>query len=264
MADSIAKNVNDVITNISDFNEFVDSKSFKFTTNPQNLIVGLKLKGNNAKIIVQGHDEDFAEVSGIYKPRLGRTLDFKLLEENGHISLDYDENSVKYVRIYAKVPNYSIKDIDLFTNNGKIELEDIKAQNAYIKTSNSSLKASRATIESIIFNTSNGAITLEEVLTKKANLFTSNGAIKIFQLDSIEGEATLDIKTSNGSVTIDSENTSIKFSANTSNGKIITSSDFIYNENRKNFVKAMSQNYEESKNKLNIKIITSNAAIQIK
>ncbi|MCL1924695.1 MAG: DUF4097 domain-containing protein [Defluviitaleaceae bacterium] len=288
ITENVTKAVNEVgiIVDLGEIGnrEFVDSKQFIFTANTPEVIESLKLKAKNSQVQIEGYHGSIIEIRGSYKPRIGKIVEIKLLEENNSIELDYDYNAVKHLSIQARIPNLFINEIDAVTSNSKIMIEDIKAKDIYAKTtngsiitedveanlldlstSNSSISISDSKSEKAKLATSNGAIKLEDVYITETRAMTSNGKISVESLNPINIEATLDAQTSNASIVVNIEETPAKFRASTSNGKVsVDGGVYNYSENSKSFVEAISPYYEEASKKIKMNLSTSNGNIKIK
>ena len=263
--------------------EYVDTKQFIFTTNAPEKIENLKLRAKNSSIQIEGYHGSVVEIRGNYRPKLGKTVEIKLRDEEKELELEYDYNAVKYLSIHVKIPNTFINMIDAFTTNGLISIEDINAKDIYAKSSNGAIKSEDVEANMIDLESSNGAITVEDCKVDKAKLTTSNANIKLDDIfisevrartsnakivadgiAPIDSEAILDALTSNASISIDTDGLcSKKFRASTSHGKVTCDGVYDYIENSKSFVEAVSPNYEGAAKKLKMNLSTSNGNIKI-
>ena len=287
ITENVTKAVEGVAINLDfeGFNnrDYVDSNHFIFTDTTPEVIESLKLKGKNGTVKVEGYHGSVIEIRGDYKTRIGKTADIKLIEENSRLELDYDPNAVKYLSIEARIPNVFINEIDVFSTNANICVEDITAKDIYAKTSNSGIAIENTQARLLDLNSSNGKISVEDTKAEKAkistsnssiklegvyitetNARTSNGKISIEYLEPIDTEAIVDAQTSNSSIVVEAGNTALKFRASTSNGRITTEGIYNFLENSKTFVEAVNPNFDEAMKKVKINLSTSNGNIKIK
>lgn len=98
------------------------------------------------------------------------------------------------------LPKQQYKDVTIATDNGKIEINELAAENIDIQSSN-------------------GKISLEDILSDKLNIHTSNGLIKLTDIEARDTK----FKSDNGKVTL--TNVLGDISGDTSNGKITVNTE---------------------------------------
>ncbi|MEG1886770.1 MAG: DUF4097 family beta strand repeat-containing protein [Oscillospiraceae bacterium] len=141
---------------------------------------------------------------------------------------------------YISLNNISLESLNLKTSNNNILLENIEVnKSAQVNTSNGAIKLIKSEIGGeIICNTSNAKVELENVIAQNANIRTSNGRIRLENIECSEnitvknsnssillrevkfGEM-LDCQTSNGNISgeIDGKISDYSIKSITSNGK---------------------------------------------
>ncbi|MCL2378581.1 MAG: DUF4097 family beta strand repeat-containing protein [Defluviitaleaceae bacterium] len=177
-------------------------KTESFTSRPvlQGL-AQLELHGKNDKIEVHAYEGDCVQLRIDYDARHPDGY-VEFHEENGHISLRFDDKVMRSVRVICHVPRMHIGqvyaatkngriqvgditagDINLSTKNDKIILEAISCKSLSAVTKNGNIKAIAVTGENIILQTTNAKITAEDVHGALLNLKTTNAGIKTSGID---------------------------------------------------------------------------------
>ncbi len=124
------------------------------------------------------------------------------------------------LKIIVSLPEKQFKKIEAKSDNGRISVEDIEAENIMVETMNGQIRLQNVKSNTIQANTNNGKIILEHVegeiigtsdngrislITKHLNqpieLTTDNGRIEILT-ESEPTNATIEAKTDNGKITI--------------------------------------------------------------
>lgn len=141
-------------------------------------------------------------------------------------SVDYVVEAPAGVDVRGKTSNGAIEltevgEVDVGTSNGRVELEDVSGQvdvetsNGRIigrdlngdgvraSTSNGGIELELGEAQDVAASTSNGAIELSvPEATYRVTAETSNGSTEIGVADDPDGEFELDLRTSNGSITV--------------------------------------------------------------
>lgn len=235
-----------------------ESENYSFENYTYTGVDSISVNVSNANIIVEeSSDNQFgikAELSYLSdEPVVGvenGILKFEKTTKHSFNLFSFDFNmfddSSNTVIIYVP-KNSSLDDISLYTSNGRIELNEIKAKTVVADTSNGSIVSSKLNItEESSFTTSNGRIEIDGIFLEKTYIKTSNG--KIIANGTFKGNTNL--KTSNGTITftnsIRRDDCDIK--ADTSNGSItidgskVSSDDFYENNKSENAVDLKSSN----------------------
>ncbi len=154
----------------------------------------------------------------VYVPN-GVMSQIKIRTSNGKIIFD-NETTLK------------ANNIDLKTDNGSVEISYLVTNSLAIKTSNGKINLNNISAERVDADTSNGSINIENLTSEDIRLDTSNGKISL-NLFGNKNEYNYNLKTSNGSVSINGNKYSDSFSeingkekdiyAHTSNGSIMLS-----------------------------------------
>jgi len=205
--DDIAGSIKDseVSVNISDiFNGTYGhhKRTEHFTSQPvlQGL-TQLDLNGKNDKIEIYAYDGDCVQIRCDYDARRpDYFVDFH--EENGHVSLWFDDKTMRSVRIICHVPRVHIGHINAVTKNARIHVADITAGNINLSTKNDvillesiscggltaitrneNIKAMTISAEDIYLETTNAKITAENIRAANLTLKTTNAGIKTAYID---------------------------------------------------------------------------------
>jgi len=152
------------------------------------------------------------------------------------------------------VESVTAEHIDLATTNSKIVLDEVVAKEAKLKTTNAAIKLSDLDVKKLFVKTSNGSIKLEDVI-KKADPDVADG----------HSEYTIEAHTTNSRIQIClPKEVGYKIQASTSTGKIASDIEDLHFQERKNsYMSAISQKYEEFKQKAKINLSTTNSSIKI-
>lgn len=113
--------------------------------------------------------------------------------------------------------------LDLGTSNGRIEVNDLRADDVHAATSNGRVVVTGSRVGSARLTTSNGRIVAMGV-SGDLKARTSNGRIEASIQEPDGGEHQVDLKTSNGKIVVglaDSSRHGYRLQASTSSGKII-------------------------------------------
>jgi len=195
----------EVTTNLSDIFSGTyghHNKAETFTSQPvlQGL-TQLDLNGKNDKIEIYSYDGDCVQIHCEYDARRPDSY-VKFHEENGHISLWFDDKAMRSVKIVCQVPRVHIGhihavtknarimlggitagDISLTTKNDGIFLESVNCGGLTANTTNDKIKAMVISGENIHLETTNSRITAEDVHAGALTLKTTNAGIKTAHLD---------------------------------------------------------------------------------
>ena len=136
-----------------------------------------------------------------------RLEDFKvdlvetIVQEQGRLVLQYDipATAKRYysVEVEANLPSQASIDLEMYSSNGKIELNDLKGESLNLRTSNGEIVLNNVFAEKIMGDTSNGAIRgMFDALD--TTLSTSNGRIELTLPCTMTGK--YELETSNGDV----------------------------------------------------------------
>ena len=246
MVDDISDSLGDMDIRVGLMDIFGDHHRMTetFTSSPvlQNL-AQLNLNGKNDKIEIHAYDGDCVQIQCTYDARHPDChVDFH--DENGCISLLFEDKAMRSVRVMCRVPRVRIGQLHAHTKNAQIHLADINAEDiqAHTKndkiimesvtckeltanTRNAGIKARAVSGANILLETTNAKITVEDIRAGSLNLKTTNAGIKTAYLD----VAHLTMKTTNSGLKLedaymsdgptawDSEHT---LEAHTTNGNI--------------------------------------------
>lgn len=133
-------------------------------------------------------------------------VDVRGSTSNGAIELD-DVGDVEVGTSNGRIDLEGVDGtVDVSTSNGRIEGDDLNGDGIRAETSNGAIDLSLGTAQDVEAVTSNGSIELSvpadsyRVLTE-----TSNGGTNIGIASDPDGRFTLDLRTSNGSITVEEE-----------------------------------------------------------
>ena len=192
----------DVDINLSDFVGGGHSRTEHFTSKPiLQSLAQLELNGKNDKIEIHGHDGNTVQISCEYDARYPDAHVY-YHEENGHISLQFDDKAMKSVKVLCRVPrvhvgkitaltkndsilmvNVAAGDIELATKNDPIYIEAINCTNLIAHTKNDNIKARAISGHTVFLETTNSKIVAEDIHADTLTLSTTNSGIKTAAID---------------------------------------------------------------------------------
>ena len=164
-------------------------------------------------------------------------FDLASLFENTNITVyipneSYEELSINNTNggiTFENIKKLEFENIDLSTSNGRIELNEVIADDISIKTSNGRIDISEVTSKKIYAKSSNGSLNLYDTISKDIELKTSNGSINA-KIIGNKNDYNFELKTSNGKIKLNNNEYSNKLNENnksnqdiyakTSNGSI--------------------------------------------
>ena len=154
------------------------------------------------------------------------------------------------------------------TKNAEIRLDDVKAHNIDCRTKNAEIKVDNIKANEAQIYTSNALIEISDSDLNKISAKTSNADLHLFDpINTDRDELTkLEAETSNGAIKLKLPDVDRKFKirASTSNGHIKNDFDnMILKVNEKNYLDAISPDYDNVNNKTKISLQTSNGNIKI-
>ena len=201
----------------------------------------IQFEGINGKIIVNSREQDHISVKATCQVKKNT------YEKNGEIyeiveSRDKLIFKPKYtnnmgVKLEVNIPSKEYKSITLLTTNGKIEANDIKSDNIYCNTTNSSILLSDLVTEGVAASTTNGRISISDCLSRFLEFKTTNSSVILEDVkcytvkgSSKNGKISLEdisakdinIATTNGPIVINDCSATI-INGRTSNSKITVS-----------------------------------------
>jgi len=161
----------------------------------------LELYGKNDKIEIYGYEGDCVQISCAYDARRpGQHVHFH--DENGHVSLTFDEKMMRSVRINCRVPRAHIGQIHAVTKNGIILLTNVQTDEIQLETKNESIlleninckgltannrngniKALGISGGEILLETTNAKIVAEDINASHLTLKTTNAGVKTIHLN---------------------------------------------------------------------------------
>ena len=96
--------------------------------------------------------------------------------------------------------------MDVTTSNGRIEGDDLNGDGIRAETSNGAIDLSLGVAQDVEARTSNGAIELSVPADSyRVTADTSNGRVDVGVANDPDGRFTLDLHTSNGSITVEED-----------------------------------------------------------
>lgn len=126
------------------------------------------------------------------------------------------------------LPEKLYDSIKLSSHNGRITIEELRANDIQVKTNNGRIELDQVQSENVHLKTDNGKIILDQV---EGELYgkSSNGSISLWTTDL---DYPIELVTSNGKIEVetDKEPTNVTFEAKTSNGKISIFGDSTQNK----------------------------------
>jgi len=196
----------------------------------------------------------------------------KLISSNAEVrAKDITTKAIKLETKNAEViaDNVNCETMFCDTKNAEIQLEDITANNIDSKTKNAEIKFDNVKAYEARVYTANAMIEIIECDLQVINAKTSNADMHLINPVATNPDAVikLEAETSNGNIKLKLPDVERKYKirASTSNGNIINElENLIYRVNEKNYVEAVSPEYDNVDNKTKINLQTSNANIKIK
>ena len=173
-----------------------------FTSHPvSQSLARLYLNGKNDKIEIFAYDGDCVQIHCTYDARRPDSY-VQYHEENGQISLWFEDKAMRSVQVICQVPRVHIGHIHAVTKNARIHLQDITAGDIELSTKNGgilmesvscggltastrndNIKAVAVSGENILLETTNSKITAEDIHAASLSLKTTNAGIKTANLD---------------------------------------------------------------------------------
>ena len=158
----------------------------------------LELYGKNDKIEIYGYEGDCVQISCAYDARRpGQHVYFH--DENGHISLTFDEKIMRSVRIMCKVPRVHLGQIHAVTKNAAIQLMDVQADDIQLETKNETIFLEKTSCKGLSANSRNGNIKAFGISGGEILLETTNAKIVAEDINASH----LTLKTSNAGIKTD-------------------------------------------------------------
>jgi len=163
----------------------------------------LELYGKNDKIEIYGYDGDCVQISCAYNARRpGEYIQFH--DNNGNISLTFDEKLIRSARVVCHVPRVHVGQIFAATKNGTILiantgadevqletksetifLENISSKTLVVKNRNGRIKATGIIGGEVLLETTNAEIFAEDINVTGLNLKTSNASVKTANINAV-------------------------------------------------------------------------------
>jgi len=207
VVDDIAGSVKDleVSVNLSDFiggTYSHNKRTETFTSQPvSQTLAQLELNGKNDKIEIYAYDGNTVQINCAYDARRPDAYVY-FYDDNGCISLQFDDKLMRSVRVICQVPRVHIghihavtknariqvggisaEDITLHTKNDSIFLESVNCGGLTANTRNESIKAIAVSGANILLETTNAKIIAEDIHATSLTLKTTNATIKTAGLD---------------------------------------------------------------------------------
>lgn len=140
---------------------------------------------------------------------------YTVIEEKNVISFKPLYTSNIGTKLYVNIPKKDYQKIKISTTNGKIQGEDITAQDLVFNTTNSSIVLSTVKADDLYLNTKNGRILVDNITSKRLSFNTSNATISLEDSSCQE----LDAITKNAKISLENSNCAV-IKAKTTNGPI--------------------------------------------
>ena len=195
----------------------------------------------------------------------------KLISSNAEVrAKDITGKNMKLETKNAEVDaeNICCETIFCTTKNAEIRLDDVEAHNIDCRTKNAEIKVDNIKANEAQIYTSNALIEIIDSDLSKISAKTSNADLNLFDpINTNRDELTkLEAETSNGAIKLKLPDVDRKYKirASTSNGHIKNDFDnMILKVDEKNYLDAISPDYDNVNNKTKISLQTSNGNIKI-
>ena len=161
----------------------------------------LEIHGKNDKIEIYGYDGDCVQIRCDYDARRPDSF-VQFHEEDGHITLWFEDKAMRSVRVVCHVPRVHVGYINAITKNARVHVADITAGEINVSTKNDAIllesircggltattrneniKAMAIQGDNILLETTNAKITAEDIHASALTLNTTNAGIKTAYLD---------------------------------------------------------------------------------
>ena len=212
----------------------------------------LFLKGKNGSLFLKGYNGDKINLKVYYKTKGESGLGIRLVQMDGKIFLQYEEEYISSIRMEGFIPESYFHNIRLETSNGKIRLETCKTQKLSIVTSNAPVDIQEVDSQTVVAETSNAPISIQAQIDEfldytqyQWSLETSNAPIEL----KIPSE----------------EKIGYRVRATTSLNGIQADIPYLtYTQNEGNYIDAHTLHYERAPKKVDFTLTTSNGPIVLK
>jgi len=155
----------------------------------------LVIYGKNDNIEIYPYDGDRVQVNCAYDARRpDEYVHFQ--EENGCISLLFDEKLMHSVRAICQVPRTHIGQLYAATKNGTIHIMDTIADDIQIETKNDNIHVENITCKTLVAHNRNANIKSQAITGTEVILETSNAKITAEDIHAVS----LTLKTSNANI----------------------------------------------------------------
>ncbi|KXH81752.1 DUF4097 family beta strand repeat-containing protein [Sporosarcina sp. HYO08] len=187
----------------------------------------IDLKTSNASVEIVPTKKDKAIVSHTGKKKLGRKYRFQVKEKGDTLVVVFKEKgwsffnldfSRKSLRLTVQVPEKQYASIKVLTDNGQIEIGNMKSDQLMLRTDNGRIQLTEMDVQRTDARTDNGQIALTNV-SGEIKAKTDNGKI---QLTADLLNQPIQLKTDNGRIEIRTkkEPKNVKITARTDNGRV--------------------------------------------
>lgn len=250
----------------------------------------LNITGLNGNVTIKGYNGDkiTAKIYARQKSAgfaKGGTVEFMKL--GSKYVLHYDEESVERLSVDAYVPEALFQNIHIETNNGALDVTNLKGHYLNIANSNGNTTISHVMAENIEIDCNNGRLDISELSAKNGKIENFNGDISVTDVDI----SNLKLIGLNGSLTMLLRSLSryadYTWAVETSNGRIIANlpsgleygyhinahtalseikvglTGLNYFANSPSLVEAQSFRFKDSPKKMKISLETSNWPLTI-
>jgi DUF4097 and DUF4098 domain-containing protein YvlB len=199
-----------------------DSKSVKEDSSFTNI----EVTSNNADVVIVPTKNSYATVKYINDNKKAKYIfDVDVDEDTLTVLLEQKKRfffSFGFhwgdLELEISLPERQYKNLQVMSDNGRINMQDIQSDEVLLETDNGSIQVSNVKAKTIHVGTDNGKIILDQIQGEiKGN--TDNGYIS---LTTTNREWPIDLSTNNGRIEIEmeSEPTNATIDAKTENGKV--------------------------------------------
>lgn len=189
-------------------------------TNDSDITAELSTKNKKHELLTEVEDSTFS-IQVIDKRRNFISLDFYSFGTTLTVYVPekvYDSLQVESDNGRITIEKIQANDVDIKADNGRIELENIDSQTVTAQSSNGRIVMGNINSAAIHANSSNGRIVLEHI---EGDIFgtTNNGSIELVTTDL---DRSIDLETDNGKIDIQTEQepTNVTFDVRVDNGKV--------------------------------------------
>ena len=222
----------------------------------------LEIQAKNGKITVKPWDKEIVSIKAICQFKKGsydkNSSVYDVIEDENRVIFKPKYSGNVGAKLDVFIPEKHYEQIFLFTSNGKIEIEEIKAKEFLFDTSNSSINLCDLHSNKIKACTKNGKIIATDIVSELLDVTTTNSAIALSDINSRHIKAS----TKNSKI-LTSDITSDQLNLTTSNGQIIVE------DCESKFVKCKTHNANikvsdiDTSTLNNIELDTSNGQIEL-